>query len=355
MSDATTIMSAASNTITAITGQVGTALSTLSNKLSQTTATSWTATTPSNLSALTSLGRGMVATPADGTLDSAVKAAFATITTALGSVTLGTLPTAPTIADTYKSPVWSDTYWTNLKDLLTDFTSGITGPDDVSSVVTKLTSETDQLQVALYAADKERKQQVLRDSYSAADSTTGSRGFSYPNSMTLALKMAAMQHYTFEMSQASRDLVKLIFEWAKSNYQFTVDKQITAHNADVEFNLRYAETLIKVYETQARTILDKYRAEVAGSMEKLKATVEGYQSRLAVLKTNTDIDAEIYRLGIADWSARAQENMSQAQVGLQNSNTLYQAQLTAALETVKSITAMAGSAGNIAIAVAQGT
>lgn len=180
---------------------------------------------------------------------------------------LKAIPDLVSVADidlsTMLSPTWTDTDWSSLKTQLAAFTSTILSTDGVDAVLTKLTSDTSKLQVAMYAADRERKQQGLRDLFSAANAATGARGFSYPNSMTTALKLAAQQQYTFDLSQVSRDLIKMLSEWAKSTFQFSAEKQIAATSADMDFNTRFATISAQVYA-------EKVQYEVA----KLKAAVE---------------------------------------------------------------------------------
>ncbi len=245
--------------------------------------------------------------------DSAIVTAMAAYNTTLGGISPAALPSAPTV-DGYTTPVWNDTFWTNLKSLLTTFTSNITAGDDVDTVVTKLTGETTKLQVALYAADRERKQQALRDAHSAANSAVGARGFTYPNSMTTALKLAAQQQYTFDLSQASRDLVKQIFEWAKSNYQFTVERQISAHSADVDFNIRYADVLVRVYSEKVRSILEEYRNKVAGEISKAEQKIKEYTLRLDVTRVNAAIHESDDRIKLAKLEGKIKEYAQRLEV-----------------------------------------
>lgn len=245
--------------------------------------------------------------------DSTIATALAAFSTTLASITPAALPSAPGMSG-YTSPVWSDTFWTNLKGILGTFTANITGADDVDSVVTKLSSETTKLQVALYAEDRERRAQTLRDAHSAAASATGSKGFSHPNSMTTALKLAATQTFMFGCSQSSRDLVKEIFAWAKSNYQFTIQQQLSAHQADTDFNLRYAGVLIQVYSEQVRNILQEYRDRVAGEISKAEQKIKSYSLRLDVTKSNAEISESADRTKLAKLEGKLKEYAQRLEV-----------------------------------------
>lgn len=253
------------------------------------------------LNTLESAINGIYAGVADS--DAEINAALATFNDALSAITPGVLPAAPEI-EGYNGPVWNDTFWTDLKNLLATFTANITGSDDVDTLVTKLSSETGKLQVALYAADRERKQQTLRDSFGAANAGTGARGFTYPNSMTVGLKLSAQQAYIFDLSQVSRDLIKQVFEWAKNNYQFAIQNQIAAHNADADFNLRYADVMVRVYGEQVRNVLQEYRDLVAVEMSKAEQSIKNYTLRLDVAKANAAIQESGDRTLLAKLDAR---------------------------------------------------
>lgn len=257
------------------------------------------------LSNLESLVAGTYTGFADG--DATIKSALAAFDTALAAIPApSNLPAAPSLAG-YTAPVWSDTFWTNLKNGLSAYLTNVTGSDDVDTLVTKLTSETTKLQVALYAADLERKQQALRDANSAANAATGARGFTFPNSMTVALKLDAQQKYQFDLSQASRELVKLIFEWAKNNYQFSLQQGVAAHLADTDFNLRYADVLLRSFDAQVRNILETYRTTVAGEVSKAEQAVKSYTIRLEVARVNALIAEAADRTKLSKVEAKLKE------------------------------------------------
>lgn len=311
-------------------------------------AASWTATTWSAISSPAVGGYSGFAET-----DVAIKAALDTFDSALDAIMPPVLPGSPSLT-AYTAPIWSDIAWTNLKNLLTNFTSDITNSDDVASVVTKLTSETDKLGVALYAADRERKQQALRDVFSAANSATGARGFSYPNSMTTALKLAGQQQYMFDLSQTSRDLIKLVFEWAKSNYQFSVERQITAHNADVDFNIRYAGALVQVYDTTVRAVLDEYRTKVVAVTAKMEQKIKEYALRLDVAKTNAGIKESEDRIEIAKYAEDVRQLLGNVEAAIKTAGENSRNKVQAAATTVSAAAAMASAASQIAIAIAPG-
>ncbi len=286
-------------------------------------------------------------------LDATIKAALEAFDTTLAGINPPVLPAAPGTAG-YISPVWNDTFWTNLKNSLTVFTGNITSSDNVDTVVTKLSSETDKLQVALYAAELERKQQALRDAFSAANSATGARGFTMPNSMTTALKLAAQQQYMFDLSQASRELVKMIFDWAKSNYQFTVSKQIEAHGADVDFNIRYAGVLVQVFDTSVRAVLDEYRTKVVSETAKMDQKIKEYGIRLDAVKTNAGVVEAADRIAASNFATQVQQHATDVAKAVETAASNARNKIEAAVTAVNAAANMVASASQISIGVLNG-
>ena len=260
------------------------------------------------------------------------------------------IPSAPSLTG-YTSPLWSETYWSNLKLLLTEFTSNITGSDDVDTVVTKLTSDTDKLSVAMYQADLERKQQALRDVYSAAELNTANRGFLFPNSLTTALKLNAQQKFQFDLSQTARDLIKYLMEWAKTNYQFSIAQAIDTHKADVDFNMRYANAIIETYTVSVRGALDAYKEQVLVAIEKVNAKIKEYNGRVDILRAKASITETSDRLELQQFAEeiKAKLGAAELQIKANADNTRLRTEAYAAV--AQSASSLAQSAAQIAISI----
>lgn len=344
MATASEIVTSTGNYITAAQNSANTAINNLNLVAAGWSSTSWSSIVRPTTGAYTLF---TVET------DAQIKAALDAFDTALAGIAPGSIVAAPNLSG-YTAPIWNETFWSNLKSLLTSFTSNITGSDDVDTVVTKLTSETTKLQVALYATDRERKQQALRDAHSAANSAVGARGFTYPNSMTTALKLAATQQYLFDLSQTSRDLVKNIFEWAKSNYQFTIEKQISAHNADIDFNMRYADVLVRVYSEQVRNVLQEYRDKIAGEIAKAEQKLKAYSIRLEVVKTNAAVSSELDRVNSSNFSTEVQQHATDVSKAVETAASNARNKIDAAVAAVNAAANMVASASQISIGVLAG-
>ncbi len=342
----TTAAGVADSTSTYITNAQTTANTAITNL--NTAAAGWAA---ASWTAIAKPSTGVYTLYADS--DLTIKTALAAFDTALAAIAPPVLAAAPSLTG-YVAPVWNDLFWTNLKGILTTFTSNITSADNVDTVVTKLTSETTKLQVALYAADRERKQQGLRDAFSAADAATGAKGFTMPNCMTNALKLAAQQNYQFDMSQVSRDLIKEMFNWAKSNYQFSIQQQVSAHNADVDFNIRYAGVLIQVFEVPFRQALDLYRATVVSQVAKFDQAVKAHTLRLDVAKTNAGISEALDRINASNFASDVQQHATDVSKAVETAATNARNRIDAAVAAVNAAANMVASANQISIGVLNG-
>lgn len=330
-------------------------------------ATSWTYTALSAVSNLTldPLAAASGAKPALTALS--LPAFVAADFTALAAPVL---PAAPSLAGG-TTAMWSETFWTNLKSKLALFTDSITGADDIDSAIDKLSSDTTRLQSALYAKEYERKTQTLRDLYSMADATTGAAGFSHPNSMTNALKLDAQQKYQFDLSETSRTLIAGIFDWAKTNYQFSLQQGIAAHGADVEFNVRYLDTTVKVYSATVSALVEKYQADVTAAVSKAELKVKEfltqYNNELEkhktlkeiqlkeaafdadVAKLNADITAESMKLEIQDFQARVKSFLDTAKLNLEDRDANVRNQIAASTAAAQAALALAAGASTITL------
>jgi hypothetical protein len=286
------------------------------------------------------------------------------------SLVAPSLPTPPVLTGA-TAPMWSEAAWTNLKGVLDDFTQSITGADDVESAITKLTSDATWLQSALMAKNYELHAQILRDENSAAEASTGAKGFTHPNSMTTAKQMEAQQKFRFALSQNARELTEKLLDWAKNNYQFSITKGIDAHNSDVDFNIRYLDTTVKVYVATVEAIIKKYQADVAALISQAEAKVKEFIGEaaaltekvkvlneirldeakfdLAVDKVNADIASDDAKIKIADFQARVANFLETSKVDLESRDRNNKNQIQAAASAAQAAIAMAAGASTITL------
>ena len=166
--------------------------------------------------------------------------------------------------------------------------------------------------------------------------------------------LAATQQYMFDLSQTSRELIKTIFEWAKSNYQFSVEKQISAHNVDVDFNLRYADALIKVYSEQVHNVLQEYRDKVAVKISEAEQKIKSYALRLEVIKTNASVSAEQDRINATNFATEVQQHATDVARAVETAASNARNKIEAAVAAVNAAASMVTSASQISIGILNG-
>lgn len=197
-----------------------------------------------------------------------------------------TTPTTLPDLSAYTTTVWNEASWGDLKTLLGQFNTTILGANAIDTAIGVLVGDTaNRTQNAIYAADLERKQQTLRDLFSAASASAGSRGFNYPNSMVTALKLDAQQKYQFDKEQTARKLIEQIFDWAKQQLKYTVDGSIAAHNSDVEFNTKFATVLMSQYKDQLQLIFDQYKTKIDGIIKQHELYLKEFEVVSGALNT----------------------------------------------------------------------
>lgn len=359
----------AASTQTHIDGMRSKADSAISNLLS---ASNSLVSGGASFTAITTPG-GVYATTA--TVSEAVAQTLHAINAMAAWTTAPSLITAPALGG-YSAPQWSESFWANLKAGIDKFTGSITDQTTlagVGGVLDMLTSDTEKIQIAFYAEDLQRKQQVLRDLYSAANSQSGNKGFLFPQSMTTALKLDAQQKFQFDLSQTSRDLIKFIMEWAKSNWQFTMTQSINAHNADIDFNIRYCDVLLKSYATEVSAQLDKFKAQVAVDTARARDAVEAVQTTndgilrkyatdvaMAGAKNSFAIDkdkialsalTEHDKLAIEASIGQAVNSINAAQANIQLSLGAFNAKNQAAAQALQGAATIASSASQVALGI----
>ena len=253
-----------------------------------------------------------------------------------------------------ETPIWSETYWTNLKTTLTNMIGTVTTSSNVDALITQLTVDSTKTQVAIYAADRDRKQQALRDSFSAASASTGSRGFTYPNSMTTALKLSAQQQYMFDLAQTSRDIIKQIFEWAKTSYQFSIEKQVNVHAADVEFNMQYRRMAEAAFANEAQRLLLEYKTKMSEKVVLVEQAMNAYRLAFDALQLDATIGREEIDLQLKEYGVLSSVAIQNSQAYANTNAPIYQARLKAAESAVNAITGAVAASSQSALAVFNG-
>ncbi len=252
--------------------------------------------------------------------------------------------------DGSETAIWSETFWTNLKTTLGNLMS-VTSNSSIDEVIADLTSNSTAVGNALYAQDLERKQQALRDAHSAAASATGARGFSYPNSMTTAMKLAATQQYMFDRNQAARDLMKQIFDWAKTSEQFVIGKQIEAHAADAEFNLQYRRMAEAAFTNEAQRIFNKYQKEVELKLLAVDKAITAYRLAYETIVHEDDLANIAMDRQLKAYPIAVQEALTINQSLIRTTSDIYIKKIEAAKDALSASASVASAGSNIIVGV----
>jgi len=244
----------------------------------------------------------------------------------------------------YNTPAWSEQAWSDIKIAVSSIINNVTDQDDVDTLITKLTSGTTQMQVAIYAADAERKQQTLSDAYAAANDDTGALGFSMPTSHTNILKLAAQHDYLMGKKQTERDIVKLVFEWAKEQMQFAVQQGISAHNSDVDYNVRYMSALLQSYATELNGALEKFRATVQALIAKAEIPIKEYNLLIEKAKAKATVLSEADRAQLQAAQISINESLDAARIEATAAAQFLSSKITAQAAATSAVANLAASA-----------
>lgn len=146
---------------------------------------------------------------------------------------------------------------------------------------------TQSLQNAIFNTDRERKLQVLNDSLQAVTARLGSRGFNIPNNMLTGPRNEIIQKYQFDYDNQSREIVKLMEEHARTNWQFCVDKGIGLEQFHADFTNKYDVLFIEMIKAS----LDKYRIAVEVELNAFRTKLESINAILQTAKLRIDASA----------------------------------------------------------------
>lgn len=283
----------------------------------------------------------------------ALENAVTSASTAVQGIVLGANIKSSLAYGTTETAIWSETFWTNLKTTLANALT-VAANASVSDEVTGLTNNTNIRQSALYAADLERKNQVLRDAFSAANSATGARGFSYPNSMTTALKLAAQQRHMFDLSQVARDLLEKVFEWAKTSKEFLIEKQISAHMSDADFNLQYRRAADSAYIEEGRRLLEEYRQKMVIQIDVIEKALAALRVAIDAKKADAEISVQEIDLSLKKYAVDLQASVTSAQTMNAANASIAVAKLTAVKECLQAATTVATTSSNTIVGILNG-
>jgi hypothetical protein len=208
----------------------------------------------------------------------------------------------------------------------------------ISTYISTLGIPEKAFQDAIFNESYERNQQTLNDMLDLADAKVGAKGFTYPNSMVTALKIEAMQKYQFDYNQVNRDITKLVTEWARQNYQFSIQQGIAFETFHADFTYKYCTAFVQIYKDLIIASVERFKAELAQYLEPIKVYVEAAKLPVDVAKINADISTENAKLSIESNKLQIEEALEAFKTRTQASITTFTQQIHA-LESVAAETA----------------
>jgi hypothetical protein len=229
-------------------------------------------------------------------------------------------PTAPTAdeIERYKRHVWQDTHLDSLLAM-------------VMSSAESGGLPTVAMQDAIFDQDRERKQKTLADSIDIIKAQTSGRGFKYANGQTNAAILDLMQKHQMDLENQSREITKLCEEWARQNFQFSIEKGIGIEQLHMDFAYKHSTIQRELYTALVSAVLEKYRTQVQVELEKLDANTKAVMTRAEAYKANADISSVAGRLQLEKYQLDIQQNLGRFNGNISNISNTTGRQLNAAI------------------------
>jgi len=241
----------------------------------------------------------------------------------------------PSVLERYNTHVWSAAALDIMQTKLMEFIqNGGTGIDL-------------EVQDALFDADKERQDQVLRDAMDKAGARSSARGFRYPSSMTKAMQSEILQKWQFDMRERSREVVRLMAELAQKNVQFAIDEEIKIETLHSDFAIRYAG----LFQNITSALVDKFRAETSAYIAEYEAATRYVLARVDVAKANGQLKLGEQELLLKKWETEVVNSTNRTKAAIAQAEQQTQIRLEAAKQLAVSYVGLANSKQANAIAV----
>ena len=231
------------------------------------------------------------------------------------------LITAPQFPDMpsfqmYDHQVWNDSFAEQIKSGLSNYMTTMGIPD-----VT--------YQNAIFNEDYDRNLHTLNDLFDLADAKTGARGFNYTNDYGNSLKIDAQVKYQYDRTQVSRNISKLVTEWARENYAMAIKEGIALETFHADFTYKYCTAFVSIYKDVVMALLQRFKAQVElvtapidALVKELSAVMEPAKLQFEVDKTNETLKqsrAEIQiKEALAKYDADAKTIVNEFQNQMQN-------------------------------------
>ncbi len=223
----------------------------------------------------------------------------AEIMASVRDITPDPFPTAPAAdeIERYKRHVWEDAHLDRLLATVMAQADAMGMPSQAH-------------QDAIFDQDRERKQRALADSIDLIKAQTSGRGFKYANGQTNAAILDLTQKHQYDLENQSREITKLCEEWARQNFQFSIQQGISIEQLHMDFAYKYSTIYRELYTTLLTAVLEKYRTQIQVELEKLEANVKAVMVLAEAYKANAEIANISARSAIDKYRVDIEQNVS---------------------------------------------
>lgn len=264
------------------------------------------------------------------------------IMSTIGSIEPGAFPAPLDSGEVmkYKNHVWEAKQLDNIQTTLTAYMNDMGMPSQA-------------FQDAVFNADKERKSKILSDKLDMIAAKTSARGFKYANMQTNALIKDAITEYGYDLEDLNRKVTQIVTEWARQNFQFSIQQGISVEVAHMEFAYKFSSIFREVYLTQIKGVLEVYKGRIEMELAKLDARVKSILTRAEGLKINSLITEKEAGLNLEKDKIQVQEALG---VFATSSSTIHDnatVQLDAAKTRASQIVEVLKSISNTAIEISK--
>lgn len=205
-----------------------------------------------------------------------------------------------------------------------------------------------ELQDAIFNADRERKLSTLNDALILVAAQTGARGFKRHNSMTAAAQNELILKYQYDLENQSREITKLMEEHARTNIQFAIQQGISVENFHADFANKYDLLFIEM----AKASVELYTAQIEARIKSYEATIRGMIQQLELYKVEADYFKTIAGVMLDKYRIDVEQETNKTNLFFNTSSTNLRNTLNAIDGYAKTAAQIIQSAGNTAIEIA---
>jgi hypothetical protein len=273
-----------------------------------------------------------------GNIDLTTLPTVAEVMADVQKITADAFPNAPSNDDIvkYKKHVWESTQMDTVQTTLMAYLANGGLPST-------------EMQDSIMAQNRERRLKVISDEVDMINAKTSARGFKYANGQTNAAILALFEKDQFDENTLNMKITELVAEWARQNFQFSIQQGIAIESAHMDFAYKYSSIFRDTYTTLLNAILDKYKSQIEMEIAKLDATVKAVMVRGEALKANANIAGIEGKLKLEKNQLEINQGLEKFKTFVQEAHQMGTIQVNATNARATVASNLAAAANNIAI------